>query len=420
MRVRALLSVAVLAWSAAACTGGSEPAGTASPARTSAGPSTSPLRFGATPLWSERTKGVPRYADHFALHGDSVVVVSGPRRSESDRLSVLDAATGEVRWSIRIWRPLRGGHGDRWNGLDPSGTTPPVVDRGGDWGVLVETSQNHASTQEPYGLALLSGEDGRVLWRRTVVAEKKSGDRNKRVYPDLVLGDTSIALMHLRTSLNPMVTDTRLVAVDPRTGRRLWSRSGVAPAAVVSGTVVAAEWPDPARTPYGSAANGTVAVLDPATGQDRWSLRDRMPAARVMAAINGLVVVSDPRRAPVLLDLATGVQVGSLPGQAGNCSDDRANLIACESLSSTSGLLTIAAGERTARPAAHRPPEGIITLVRDGRIYFSGVNSPGAEIDRSGTPLTGPLPAGFLGALSDRYAVFRIPVTQQYSVYGAG
>ena len=167
MRIRAVLSVVVLAWSATACTGGSEPAkprATVSPREVVDKTVEPPLPFCARPLWTDRSKGVPRYADRFALHGDSVVMVSGPKGGEDDRLSVMDAATGRIRWSVGIWKPLRGGHGDRWDGLGPYDPVPQIVDRGGDWGVLVRTSQNHDSIQGAHGLALMSGKDGSVLW----------------------------------------------------------------------------------------------------------------------------------------------------------------------------------------------------------------------------------------------------------------
>jgi outer membrane protein assembly factor BamB len=432
MRIRAALSVAVLVWSAAACTGGSEPAkprASAPPGEVVDKAEEPPLPFGARPLWTDQTKGVPRYADRFALHGDSVIVVSGPKGGEADRLSVMGAATGRVQWSVGIWKPLRGGHGDYWDGLGAYDPVPQVVDRGGDWGVLVRTTQNHYSAQPAHGMALLSGEDGSVLWRQPLVAEKKSPGRDGDVYPDLLLSDGRLAVMSLRPLSDATVADVRLAAVDARTGKRLWTRSGIRLAAVASGFVIASESQNPASTPLDATASGSVTVLDAATGRTRWSLRDRMATARMAAAANGLLLVRDQQgmtpKGPVLLDMATGGELDRMPDQAGNCADDRSRLIACEVLSPEPRLLTVRADERRVRVAGHPPPEGVIQLVQDGRIYFvRSWNAPGQEIDRSGTPLVSSLPKGVLLVLSDNYAVFHLPASKQenehYQVYRVG
>lgn len=440
MRLRAVRSagvlawsVAVLAWSATACTGGggsvrsAEPRATPPPGQVVAKAEVPPLPFGATPLWSDKTKGAPPYADRFAVHGDGVVAVSGPKGGEADRLSVLDAATGKVRWSAGLWKPLRGGHGDQWDGLDPFDTGPQVVDRAGDngdWGVLVTTLQNHDSIQKGYGLALLSGKDGRLLWRRPLVAERKSTGHHGYVYPNLLLSDGKLAVMSLRPSSGATVADLRLIAVDTRTGKRLWTRTGIQLTDVAAGSVIAAESRAPASTSLDSTVSGTVTVLDAATGHTRWSLRDRMATARVAAVAGGLLLVREVQggtlKAPVLLDLATGTQLDRMPDQTGNCTSDHGDLIACDVLFPEPRLLTVRADERRVRVAGREPPEGTIGLVQDGRIYFSGLNAPGHEVDRSGTPLAGPLPEGFLGALSDKYAILRLPPTEQYRVYRVG
>jgi outer membrane protein assembly factor BamB len=426
MRLRAALSAAVLAGAATACTGGGGGTTHAAPppGQVVAKAETPPLPIGATPLWSERTKGVPRYADGFAVHGDSVVAVSGPKGGEADRLSVLDAATGKVRWSVGIWKPLRGGHGDAWDGPNPSDGGPQLVDRGGDWGVLVTTVRGQGLIQKGYGQALLSGRDGRVLWRRPLVAAKKSSGPKGYVYPSALATDGRLAVMSLRPSALATVADVRLVAVDARTGKRLWTRTGILLTAVAAGSVLAAESRVPASTPLSNNVDQTLTVLDATTGRTRWSLRGRMATARVAAVATGLVLVREEQngllKAPVLLDLATGAQLGRLPDQTGNCTSDRGDLIACDVLFPDPHLFTVRADERRVRVAGRKPPDGTIDQVQDGRIYFWNLKNPGQEVDRSGTPLTGPLPAGILAALSDEYAVFRLPDTEQYRVYRVG
>ncbi len=426
MRIRAILSAAVLVWSAAACTGKPAPVKPrpTPPLGTVVGKAVaSPLPFGAKPLWTSRAKGVPRYASGFGLHGDRVLVVSGPKGGAANLLSVMDAATGKTKWSVREWKPLRGGHGDTWSPLyDPA---PQVVDRGGDWGVLVPTAQNHGSAQQAYGLALLSGEDGRVLWRRPLVAERSRADRRKSVYPDNVLADDQVAVVSLRpSSQSQTVAHARLTAVDMRTGKLLWTRSGLRLGGIAARFVIAAEWRDAAAVSFDGASAGTVAVLDAATGRTRWSLLDRMPTAWLAAFADGLLLVRGQQggllTAPVLLDLTTGGEVGRMPAPTGNCVHDE-SLIACEVMSPRSRLLTVSAGERRIKVSGGEPPDGVIDRVQEGRIYFSGAHTPLQETDPSGTSLAaGPLPAGLLGALSDRYAVVYSSVSEQYEVYSVG
>jgi hypothetical protein len=67
------------------------------------------------------------------------------------------------------------------------------------------------------------------------------------------------------------------------------------------------------------------------------------------------------------------------------------------------------------------PENGRLGLLADGRIYYSGgLNEPAHEVSRSGTELTGLLPDGYLSALSDRYAVFRLTESEGYEVYRVG
>jgi hypothetical protein len=290
--------------------------------------------------------------------------------------------------------------------------------------VLVQTSQSHNLIQEPYGLALLSGKDGSVLWRETLVPESKTAGPKGDLYPQTLLSNGQLAVMSLRRSTAATVADVQLIAVDARTGRRLWTRSGIGLATIAPGAVIVGEWP--ASTPLESTTSGaTVAVLDARTGQTRWSLRS-MPDATVAGAIGGLLLVRQLQggilKAPILLDLADGRELDRMPEQTGTCTGDHSTLIACENAAEPGGfrLLTVRSDERRVRVAGRRPPDAGIDLVKDGRIYLSGVNSPGTEIDRSGTPLVSVLPSGILTALSDHYAIFNDSKSQQYQIYRVG
>lgn len=382
-----------------------------------------PLRFGREPLWTGETKGAPRYADGFALHGEDLVMFTGPGQGEIDRLSVVDAATGRPRWTLSAERPLPGGHGVRWLGRDTF-DPPQVVDRGRDWGVLVVTAQVAPVRQHAYGLALLSGEDGHVLWRRPLVARTDSPPHGRAVYPSPVLTGGGLALVGLYPASGGTVGELKLVAVDAHSGHRLWTRTGLRPTAVASGSVVAAEWPGPATTAPDDTEAGTVAVLDAATGRTRWSLLGRIPVAQVAATAGGLIVVRGQRNgmsdAPVILDLARGTEVGRMSRFTLNCADDDTTLIACDSMYPARRLFTIRTDERRLRVSGRETPVGPVELVKDGRIYYGHTDGPGQEIDPSGTTLAGDLPHGTLKALSGEYAVFALSPAHAYQVYRIG
>ena len=425
MWIRTVLSAALLTWAATACTSGG-----GAPAKPSASPpgpvigttTTKPLTFGGEPLWSDQTKGAPHSAGRFALHDDSVVMLNGPKGGEADRLSVQDATTGRNRWSVRIWRPLPGGHGDEWNGAGPDDAAPLVVDRGGDWGVLIATTRRSDTRQKRYGLALLDGEDGHVLWRQKIIDADDRPEHDRYLYPSRVLADDARAVVVLHPSYGGSGKEFRLAAVDARTGKRLWTRTGVMPSAVVSGSVVGVELP--ALPIVNESGAGNVTVLDAATGRTRWSRPSGAPS-RVAAIAGDLLLLRGQQggtlTAPVIFDLAKGTELGRMPAQIGNCADDRTTLIACEAPFPEPRLFTVGTGDRKIRVSAHAPPRGmVITLVRDGRIYYNSEHLPGQELDRAATPLAGRVPEAFLQALSDRYAVVGVPAIQSYRVYRVG
>ncbi|MGH3389232.1 MAG: hypothetical protein ACRDOO_10185 [Actinomadura sp.] len=134
MMIRHVAVVVGAALTAAACTGGSgRPAGSPSPDRSNPGavideaPTLRPLALDRTPLWSHRTKGAPKTVGGAALRGDSAILVGGSEKGRNDRLVVVDAATGKVRWSIEEYEPLRNGGGADWRtGFCPPGSAPPT------------------------------------------------------------------------------------------------------------------------------------------------------------------------------------------------------------------------------------------------------------------------------------------------------
>lgn len=423
--MRRLRPVAVLVGAASvavACTGGSgRPAGPA-PRRTAGAvvaeaPTLRPLAPGGTPRW--RVKGV-RGA---ALRGDAAIL-GGADAHGADRLWVVDAATGKVRWSIREFGRLRGGGGAVWRGREyGSPDTPNVAGEGGDWGVLVTYFRTACRSpiglcplgdgpSDETGLAFLSGKDGSVRWRTPLVPSRTgpAARSANRLRGSLAVNDDGIALATVVSGTDARIGEMRLIAVDAATGRRLWVRSGVQPTLIGGGTVLG-------RVAAGAGraidlSGGSVVALDAATGRTRWDLSAGRPGSIAMLAAGGLAVVRRFAEGavagpPTLVDLASGREVARLPLNVTDCKTDGRSLIACGVIESSHyRLLTIRPGERTVRTAARDVPASTVAGVWQEHVFLDGYgDDPVREVDRSANLLADRLP-GRPAAISDHYAIF--------------
>ncbi|MDH2424117.1 PQQ-binding-like beta-propeller repeat protein [Sphaerisporangium sp. TRM90804] len=445
MTVRRAAVLAGATLTVAACTGAPVPGATGTPTAAQRphlgrviddAPALRPLAVDRDPLWNQGARGALKVVGGAALRGESAVLVGNAGEGKATRLVVADAATGRVRWSVEEYGRLRGGGGAVWRAMaygHPQ--TPQIVGDGGDWGILADyylTACRHpaglcpagSGPSDETGVALLSGRDGRVRWKlpltpaRTGRAAKVAG----RLTGALAAGDGRIALATVAPTMNTRFGDTRLVAFDAVTGRRLWTRHGVQPALMAGGIVLGRVADGPGRSTL-DVSSGTVTALDAATGRTRWDLSDRLPASLPMLAAGRTSLVREVEDGrlgpPLLLEAGTGREIARLPEFVTDCQTDGESLIACEFNDLTQHrLITVGLGDREVKVARREIPDSTLAAVWKGHVFLDDRGDRGYEVDRSANTLADDLPGQPI-ALSDRYAIFkeRYSEAPRYSVH---
>jgi hypothetical protein len=232
--------------------------------------------------------------------------------------SVLDAATGEVRWSTPVRpEPLGGGHGLIQETTFRKGTDYDL--RSGDAGLLYWGSDGRPHTEPPLR-TVMSGVDMRtgqrqwttpipgavwtgtvgdgllvVAYRKLMVLQLDGGAVLRERDMPAGWGD-DISFVELSGDLLLVnATDGTLTGYDVTTLQPLWSRPAPTKGELLEGGCVGL----PCRV-----GAGGVAVLDPVTGEPAWRTgRDTRLDRR-----GDLVIESQPRsnQALALRDLTTG------------------------------------------------------------------------------------------------------------------
>jgi hypothetical protein len=277
--------------------------------------------------------------DSAAFRGDSLVL---PAIGDRPGLGVVEAATGELRWSVRHGSEAPGG-GDAFLHAQQSPSPPVIVDRAGGWAVLAGYDTRRADPTE-HGVMALSGEDGHVVWK-TPVAESR--DAVEGPEPRVTYAADGIAVIVVAGRLgtergygNPpyrYTDDPRLVAVDTADGAVLWEREGLG-AAGIDGDTVFAYPGDYTDSPDSRRPAESVAALDAATGEVRWDLSYRHPESAFVLAAGDLAVVKVPNpeqdsaatrpHETLVVEATTGREVVSFGTTASACAADD-ELIAC-------------------------------------------------------------------------------------------
>ncbi|MBT2208867.1 PQQ-binding-like beta-propeller repeat protein [Actinomadura sp. NEAU-AAG7] len=400
------------------------------------------LAFGRNPLWDERTLGMTD-VDGAELRGGAAVVTG--RSASAGRLVVADARTGTIRWSADGGDPLLGGDGAlAYDGPpDAEGVRglsggPVLVDADtspGGWSVIVQYAKG--ADGEERGVAALSGEDGRVLWKQALF---RGADDDREQETRLLAADGRVVLAGVRSAGRLRL---RTVAFDAAAGRRLWEHQDGWAFRIDGGTVLGESAEGEPWRPREVRDGAAVFGLDLMTGRKRWDLAGAFEGAHVQAAAGGTAAVTvreriaggpSTRFRTMALDSATGrVQVASLeaeeaagtPGPVLGCVDDRRTLIACAAYSGR--LVTIRPGGRpfTAKKPLFKGASSVEPdLVWRDRVLASraldGNRRAGAVADRAANGL-GATPPGRPAALSDRFAALlvRRGLYDGLAVYGA-
>ena len=344
----------------------------------------------------------------FDLVGDALVVV-GTRKTEDDNASqqivVTDARTGVVRWSLYGGDPL-GSDGDAFHRLTPGA----VVDRDGDWKLLVEYvrpgADRRTGSYTETGIMALSGRDGRVVWRAPVDRVSRRGAR-VRLLLDTVVGDRVV----LVTSTYAEGDDAfEVAAFSPATGAPMWTLPGTV-ARFVTGDVVLVERPIlPVTDPLKRRMRTTVAGVRLDDGSVLWDAAGRYAQASHLQATDGAVVV-DVEPGSVVLDASTGRELTATPQDLKRCFTDNAGPVACTVVTSTGPVqkhLAIVERSGAAVDITSVPNSGnwVLQSTWKGRlICASDLGGPPAVLDRSGNTLDLGV-KGRIYALDDDLVVF--------------
>ncbi len=353
-----------------------------------------PLKLSEEPLWSNDDVPGMTVVTYAAIHGDSALVVGGDDVRAADQVTVVDAATGKTRWTIdgRSEAALRGG-GDAalWSSYDS--IAPRMVGEGDDSSVIVEYIQ----PGERLGLAALSSKDGRVRWKSSSYAEF---DATKVTVVDV---DDEIAVVELGNRGSHSVTT---IAIDVSNGRKVWEAPGVRPHGISDGAVLAG------GILRGGIPEGEVVALDTKTGKRLWDLSEEYPSSAVVLVAGNATVVKVIGRASapetmktLVVETASGDTLAELKKADDRCQSDRRTLIACET-TDIEHFVTYRFKDRTAGISAHKTPGQFVDGVWGGRVFMTPTGGlGGTSYDRSGNPIDENLP-GELAMITDRYAAY--------------
>ena len=388
------------------------------------------LRVDETALWDSTAPDAPVDVRDVAVRGDAAIFVG------AGGVAVVDAVTGRPRWHVELTSELPGGEGAllREINLVAGRFLPvPLVDVDGSWAVVVGyvLDPSDPSMSPEYGVAALAAADGHLLWKRSVVPAGQLVPNHTTNWVQTVVSDGHTAFVTAFTGPDERLTraervrDTKLVAVDGRTGEVRWERMGVDPQ-VIAGDIVAGL--EPASTASGSDAPELVGVLlDKATGEP-WSVRfESYSWVEPVEATGDLAVLVAGTDAEVdggdlaLVDLTTGAELanmGRASGRVGTCGTD-GRLIACQVRDEDTykmhlGTYDIAA--ESGAMSAEGWPELTIHAVWQGGVLASTGSGTTKLLDQAGDVVQ-ELP-GYFVAASDQFVVMRdVPPITDYAIY---
>jgi outer membrane protein assembly factor BamB len=372
--VVAAVVVTVLVWPS-----GEDPA---PPRATAPAPTLKPLRLAENPLWTGP------HDISWAEERDGLMLI----QHGNGGLSLHDATTGTSRWTFEKLHDLGGVRYSRT--FDGGPDERHLI---GEEGVLVQYDEVECRGNfcEPgpgdeSGLALVSAADGRVVWRTPVVVFP-DGPYESRPNPTLRVADDRVAVVSVMTGLVGPEYDkgTRLtVAIDVRTGAKLWERAdGVWPMWIAGDTLLGIASPKPQYIGHtGDPAGVAVVATDLTTGEKRWERAE----SRLASVAGDVALIADGSTRLTAVTAGDGRQVGVVDhaDRIVDCQSDRTALIACSTkvTSLNHDIVTFDAGRRktgTATPGE----KTVLSLksVRAGRIFVNGADPRDATRERTYT-----------------------------------
>ncbi|OLF13806.1 hypothetical protein BLA60_01010 [Actinophytocola xinjiangensis] len=377
-------------------------------------PPPAPAVLDERPLWSGAVTSRPGELGATFV-GDALVQV-GLEGGEDYRrtLSVVDAATGKVRWSLREEAAL-GGDGARL-GFVTYHTT--VLDADGDWSVVVQyekaVTMPSGKPGREEGLAALSGADGSVRWRFPVLTDRRLGPATGEPWSNLTSFRANeryaVALVTRNGARNERTADT-WIGFDLASRQKLWEVPWAAADGrfdlagdMVVGDVTPVGKPVPELT---GAGVKIVAGVDAATGRTRWTTAETPPSGTSGLTGTGVLITTGERGAQrvTLVDPVTGDQLWD-PELTLTATDVRCRagtrLLACHD--DDGGIVVL---DPATRKSTRFEPESGYELSRiwEDRLVLVAREESALITDRDGNPLVTPLPGVIRDLDADHVAV---------------
>lgn len=363
-----------------------------------------PLNPTVEPAWSTTVTSIDALA---ADARDGLVLV--PEREKG--LSLRDGGSGEPRWVIEPGADLPGAHGVKW--LD-SADPPQLVSHDDGLAALVTDQRcdpcsdvDPQSVSTELGVALLSGEDGHVLWRTLLVLPGRKAQDQARISGLLV--DDRIAVVGVTSEAETAETEVRTIAVAVDDGAVLWEVPDVTPLAIAGDAVLTVGHPFTMSQTIGAGgiATGSVGALAADTGEPLWNLRDQYDRSQLVLVAGDVALVRvaaegkrHPRGLVITVDRAVVLEelgYGDLDG----CASDQRQIVCPRD-----GELWMFQVENGAvRMVTPEIDVAAVDAITEDRLYVVGSRNH-RSVDLNGQVVDEDLPGTFI-ARGDDWAIFQ-------------
>lgn len=264
-------------------------------------------------------------------------------------LTAVDVLTGKQQWAA----PVEGQPGDPNNQSGPfvntTGPRPPVVtDKLAVAAVPVQIPER-GTTPAYITLTVLAADvtTGKKVWQSdTKVSTDQYADASNAVTKVVGVTDKAVIASYIQGSAYDY--DRITVALDPATGKTLWTRKDYLGGSVHGDTLAGVDYGNGLNSGYTS----QITALDVVTGQQKWVAAKDSYSLDVVSADPALVVVDQKAEVEqnvhggtflVFLDPATGAEkarlvgdYGSAASSYGDCHYDQQSVLICYAL----GVLT--------------------------------------------------------------------------------
>lgn len=407
-----MAAATVAALFVAGCTSGTATDGTPSP---SPGPpridepATLPeLSIAEEPRWSSAELDIQ--LETLSFVGEDTAVVRGyTEDSDYPQLYVVDAQSGELRWSTGMLTTLDVGTDAFFMSTEWALAGDPgeevVLARYYAESCVTEPCPADPSPEE--GVVGLSLRDGSVQWMQPTLPSLSEDDPDLDHQRDLTtqvvsagnggLGAPAVVVgptMSINGGENAAPEEFRTVVLDPATGKEVWSKDGVIGQRGAGEVLLATVPPD------GGQAQGGPVALDLADGTERWNVAAEHTATNLVGTGEKTLLIANVLGGGIgghqVLDLADGSVLHDLGDRIVNPLVDQrgTDLVVGTAKEDPYSLASVTPDDEqpllTAQPFESTPQP---TLVTDGYVLITDRgDQTTTAVDRSGNVLGSDLP----------------------------